>query len=55
MNRIIDWIFDTIPGRIVGLCFLPAALILWFLSTLIVGEEFFSWLEGYQLRKAAGR
>jgi hypothetical protein len=45
MSKIIEWLFNTPHGRIVLVLTLPLSLAFWAIASLIVGENFFEWLD----------
>ena len=52
-ERIENWLFGTVTGKIfLFLAVAPVGLALWLVSSLLVGEDFFEWLETRNLRKA---
>ena len=53
IQRIENWLFGTVTGKIfLFLVVTPVGLVLWLVSSLLVGEDFFEWLETRNLRKA---
>lgn len=50
-DHIINWLFDTVLGRIVGICLIPIGIVFWICSSLVLGEDFFEWLNAKELMK----
>lgn len=51
-ERVINWLFDTILGRVVGVCLVPFGIVLWLVISVALGEDLFLWAETRRIRKA---
>jgi len=39
VGRFINWLFVTRLGRVVGICLLPFAVVVWIVSSVVMGRD----------------